>query len=154
CLDEPGTYTYRLEALNAAGDRVSQEQVGIVTEAAPENPLAGTRWQVASFFDAELGDTGLVLPGTTLTMAFDRNGRVNGSSGCNTYSASYVVTGSQLAITPPTGTNAMCGTPEGIMQQEAAFLELLPTVGGYAIEGDSLYLEDAAGQVVAELVAY
>jgi hypothetical protein len=59
CLDEPGTYTYRLEALNAAGDRVSQEQVGIVTEAAPENPLAGTRWQVASFFDAELGDTGL-----------------------------------------------------------------------------------------------
>jgi hypothetical protein len=25
CLDKPGTYTYRLEALNATGDRVSQE---------------------------------------------------------------------------------------------------------------------------------
>jgi hypothetical protein len=30
---------------------------------------------------------------------------------------------------------------EGIMEQEAAFLALLPTVGGYTIEGDSLYLD-------------
>jgi ABC-type amino acid transport substrate-binding protein len=154
CVDTAGSYTYVLEAQNAAGQKVTQQQPLNVTEAAPENPLAGTRWQVASFSDPEVGGIGLVLPGTTLTMAFSKNGKLNGSSGCNSYSASYVVTGSQLAITPPTGTNAMCGTPEGIMEQEAAFLELLPTVGGYSIEGDSLYLEDAAGQVVAELVAY
>jgi heat shock protein HslJ len=40
------------------------------------------------------------------------------------------------------------------MEQEAAFLALLPEVGGYTIEGDSLYLEDASATVVAELVAY
>jgi heat shock protein HslJ len=143
-----------LEAQNAAGARVTQQQAVNVTESAPENPLAGTRWQVGNFYDTELGDTGVVLPGTTLTMAFGADGKVNGSSGCNTYSASYLVSGSQLALTPPTGTNMLCNEPSGIMEQEAAFLALLPTVGGYSIEGDSLYLQDASGQVVAELVAY
>jgi heat shock protein HslJ len=40
------------------------------------------------------------------------------------------------------------------MEQEAAFLELLPEVGGYSIEDDLLYLEDDARQVIAELEAY
>jgi ABC-type amino acid transport substrate-binding protein len=154
CLDTAGSYTYVLEAQNVAGQRVTQQQAVSVTEAAPENPLTGTRWQVASFSDPEAGGVGLVLPGTTLTMAFDSAGKVNGSSGCNTYAASYLVEGSQLAITPPTGTNKLCSTPENIMEQEAAFLALLPEVGGYATEGDSLYLKNASGQVVGELTAY
>ena len=154
CLDTAGGYTYVLEARNAAGQRVTQQQAVSVTETAPENPLAGTRWEVASFLDPEVGGAGLVLPGTTLTMTFDKTGKLNGSSGCNTYSASYLVEGSQLAITPPTGTSIFCSTPDGIMEQEAAFLALLPEVGGYAIEGDSLYLKNASGQAVAELTAY
>ena len=154
CLDTAGSYTYVLEAHNATGQRVTQQQAVSVTETAPENPLAGTRWQVASLSDAEVGGVGLVLPGTTLTMAFDSTGKVNGSSGCNTYSASYLVEGSQLAFTPPTGTNILCSTPDGIMEQEAAFLELLPEIGGYSIEGNSLYLKNATGTVVAELVVY
>lgn len=59
-----------------------------------------------------------------------------------------------LAITPPALTNMLYGTPGGIMEQEATFLALLPPVAGYYIEGDSLYLEDASRQVMAELVAY
>jgi heat shock protein HslJ len=154
CLDDPGTYTYRLEALNAAGERVTQEQVGIVTETAPTNPLAGTRWQLTAILDAEVGGIGLVPPDMNQTMSFDKTGKVNGSSGCNTYSASYVVSGSQLTMTPPSGTNALCSTPDGIMDQEAAFLALLPTIGGYSIQGTKLTLKNASGQPVAELVAY
>ena len=78
----------------------------------------------------------------------------NGSLGCNSYSASYLVTGIQLVITSPSGTSRLCTTPEGIMEQEAAFLETLQEVGGYSINGDSLNLEDATRQVIAELVAY
>jgi polar amino acid transport system substrate-binding protein len=154
CLDQVGSYTYVLEAQNSAGQRVTQQQAVNVTEAAPENPLAGTRWQVTALSDPAVGEFDVVLPGTTLTIAFNRTGKVNGSSGCNSYSASYLVNGSQLTMTPPTGTNRICETPEGIMEQEAAFLALLPTVGGYTIEGDSLYLKDASGEVVVELVAY
>ncbi|MGD8474294.1 MAG: META domain-containing protein, partial [Anaerolineae bacterium] len=154
CLDEAGSYTYILEAQNSAGQRVTQQQAVSVTEAAPENPLAGTRWQVTLLWDSEEEDVEPVLPDSTLTAAFDRTGKVNGSSGCNSYSASYLVSGSQLTMTPPTGTSMICNTPAGIMEQEAAFLALLPTVGGYTIEGESLYLKDASGEVVMELVAY
>jgi polar amino acid transport system substrate-binding protein len=154
CLDEAGSYTYILEAKNSAGQRVTQQQAVNVTEVAPENPLAGTRWQVTSLWDSEEEDVEPVLPDTTLTTAFDRTGKVNGSSGCNSYSASYLVSGSQLTMTPPTGTSMICNTPAGIMEQESAFLALLPTVGGYTIEGESLYLEDASGAVVIELIVY
>jgi polar amino acid transport system substrate-binding protein len=154
CLDTAGSYTYVLEAQNAAGQRVTQQQSVNVTEAAPQNPLAGTRWQVTSLSDPEVGGIGLVLPGSNLTMAFSSDGKVNGSSGCNSYSASYLVSGSQLTITPPTGTGMACNTPEGVMGQEAAFLALLPSIGGFSMEGNQLTLQNASGKAVAELVAY
>jgi heat shock protein HslJ len=154
CVDTAGTYTYRLQAFNAAGESVAQEQVGIVTEAPPQNPLAGTRWQVTSLRDPEVGGIAVVLPGTKLTMAFGYYGKLNGSSGCNSYSASYLVDGSQLTIKPPMGTNKMCSTPVGVMEQEAAFLELLPTVESYSIQNTKLTLKNASGKVVVELVAY
>ena len=88
-------------------------------------------------------------------MDFSPDGSLNGSSGCNTYSATYLVNGSQLSITPPLGPGMMCAEPAGIMEQEAAFLGLLPAVGGYTIEGSSnLRLLDSSGVVVAELFAY
>ena len=162
CPDRTGPVTYNLEAVGPGGTSRQSQTVSVVDAAtatpvptpAPDNPLAGTRWQVSSFSDPDVGGLELVLPGTTLTMAFDKTGKVNGSSGCNTYSASYLVEGSQLAITPPSSTNILCSTPEGIMEQEAAFLAFLPEVGGFAIEGDSLYLKNPTGQVVAELIAY
>jgi polar amino acid transport system substrate-binding protein len=148
CLDTAGSYTYQIEAQNPTGQVVTQQQPVNVTEAAPVNPLANTRWQVTAF------GFGPVIPGTTLTMAFSPDGSVNGSSGCNTYSATYLVNGSQLSMTRPIGTGMMCGEPAGIMEQEAAFLALLPTVGGFTVEGTSLRLLDGSGQVVAELIAY
>jgi heat shock protein HslJ len=122
-----------------------REQVGIVTEGAPQNPLAETRWLVTSLRDPQVGGIGVVLPGSTVTMAFDRTGKVNGSSGCNSYSASYLVSGSQLTITLPSGTGMLCSTPVGIMEQEAVFLALLPSVGSYSIEGTKLTLKNATG---------
>jgi heat shock protein HslJ len=135
-------------AQNPAGQVVSQQQPVIVTEAEAQNPLAGTRWQVTAF------GFGPVIPGTTLTMAFSADGAANGSSGCNTYSATYLVNGNQLSITPPIGTGMMCAEPAGIMEQEQAFLALLPAVGGFTVEGSTLRLLDGSGQAVAELVAY
>jgi len=154
CLDVAGTYTYRLQAFNAAGESVAQEQVGVVTEAEPQNPLAGTRWQVTGLADTRAGTINPVLPDSTLTMSFSRDGRLNGSSGCNSYSTTYLLNGSQLIVTRPTGTNMLCSTPEGVMEQEAVFLALLPSVGSHSIEGTKLTLKNATGQVVMELVAY
>ena len=154
CLDQAGSYTYRLEVFNSVGDSVSDDQTASVTEAPVDNPLAGTRWRVTQLYDADQGEMVTVVQGSDVTMAFGANGKVNGSAGCNTYSASYTVSGSQLAITPPAGTGMVCDSPEGVMQQETVFKTLLTTVGGYAIEGNSLYLQAPDNTVIMELIAY
>jgi polar amino acid transport system substrate-binding protein len=148
CLDQAGSYTYLLEAQNPAGQRVTQQQSVLVSEAVPENPLAGTRWRATAL------NGNPVLTGTTLTAAFGADGRVNGSSGCNTYSATYTVNGAQLAITPPTGTSALCAEPQGIMEQEAAFLTALQSASSFSLEGGQLYVLSASGQALIEFVSY
>ena len=148
CLDQAGSYTYLLEARNSAGAQVTQQQSVLVSEAVPDNPLAGTRWRATVLN----GDT--VLAGTTLTAAFDAKGRVNGSSGCNTYSATYTLNGAQLAITPPTGTSALCADPQGIMEQESAFLTALQSASSFNLEGGQLYLLSASNQALIEFVSY
>jgi len=40
------------------------------------------------------------------------------------------------------------------MEQEAAFLGLIPVVDGFSIEGTKLLLQSSSGQVLVELVAY
>lgn len=148
CPDEPATYTYRLEAYNAAGESIFQEQVAVVTEAAPDNPLAGTRWQATVLN----GDT--VLEGTTLTAAFGADGSLNGSAGCNSYSTRYLTDGTLLTIYPPGSTGALCGQPEGIMEQESAFLAALQAASSFSLEGGELYIKDSTGQAVIEFVSY
>ena len=152
CLDQSGTYTYRLEAVNAAGDRVSQEQVGVVTEGEPQNPLAGTRWLVTAIYDPEVGGVGVVLPGTNLTMVFGANGTVNGSAGCNSYSSTYLVNGNKLTINPPTATSMMCAEPVGIMEQEAIFLTTLPAADSFAIKGTQLQILNASDKPLLDLL--
>jgi len=150
CLDQPGGYTYRLEAFNPVNQSVAQEQAASVTEAAPDNPLAGTSWFATAYFDGTQMSS--VLEGTALTALFGADGKLNGSAGCNTYSASYLVEGASLAITPPSATSTICGEPAGVMEQEAAFLNALTSVGGYNLEGGQLYILNASGQAVLEFV--
>ncbi len=133
---------------------ITVELVPTATSPAPSDPLAGTRWQVRSYQDLASSSLVNVLAGTTLTVDFGRDGRVTGSSGCNTYSARYLVSGSQLAITSLTATGKLCSTPPGIMEQEAAFQALLPLIAGFSLEGSSLYLKSSSGQIVADTGAY
>jgi len=151
CLDDPGGYTYRLEAFNPANQSVAEERAVSVLAAEPDNPLAGTGWFATAYWDGAQMAT--VLEGTTLTVQFGTGSDLNGSAGCNTYSASYLVEGRSLAITPPAGSSKLCGDPEGIMEQEQAFLNALTSAGSYNLEGGELYISDASGTVVLELVA-
>jgi heat shock protein HslJ len=150
CLQEPGGYTYRLEAYNPANESVAEERAVSVLEAAPVNPLAGTSWLATAYWDG--GQMSTVLDGTGLTAAFGAGGGLNGSAGCNTYSASYLVQGASLAITPPTATSMICEEPEGIVEQETAFLNALASAGGYNLEGSELFILNASGQAVLEFV--
>ncbi len=141
CPAPAGTYTYRLEAYNAAGQSVSQQQTVNVSAGTPQNPLANTFWRATQV------DGQTVLAGTNLTANFGAGGGLQGSSGCNTYSASYSVNGENLSISPPSGTSRLCADPPGIMEQETAFLNALVSASSFSLEGQQLYLAHAGGLI-------
>jgi heat shock protein HslJ len=89
-----------------------------------------------------------VLDGTTITANFNVNGTLNGTAGCNTYTASYAVSGTQLEVGAPVAGRQICETPDGIMQQETTYLSLLDTAASYQINASQLVVSNSSGQTV------
>jgi heat shock protein HslJ len=116
-------------------------------------PLIGTYWRLTSFYDGQ-GGVRSVLAGTEITATLSEDGQLSGSAGCNSYFAAVEVSGSTITLSGPVGSTRMaCGEPEGIMDQEGAFLTALEKIATYEIEADSLTLFDAGGEPVLSLTA-
>lgn len=84
-----------------------------------------------------------VIPGTTLTAAFQLEGQlVLGSGGCNTYVARWVyrpgIGGPSLRIYDLRATKKLCGQPEGIMEQEERYFRELQLVETYEFTQDGM----------------
>ncbi len=79
------------------------------------------------------------IPGTILTAVFE-DGVISGVAGCNNYFGGYEVDGGAIAVTETGSTQAFCGEPEGTMDQEIAFLGLLPTADRFERDGEALTL--------------
>jgi len=140
------TTTYEMRVLQRDGTVIFRQVTVNVSGAAPD-PLVGTRWEVVNFNN---GRGGLVTPllGTSLTMEFGANGSLIGSSGCNTYSTSYQVNGSNITIGLPAGTQILCSEPAGIMEQEFDFLNsALPSAATFRIDGNTLEIRTAGNQI-------
>jgi len=74
--------------------------------------------------------------GTTVTVQFDNQGKVNGSDGCNTFSTGYTADGANLTIDQAmASTNKACD--EIIMQQADSFTKALLTTTKYNL-GDGM----------------
>jgi len=89
------------------------------------------------------------LPGTRITATFAEDGTLVGSAGCNTYRTTYRTERGGIEIGPPAATKKACAAPDGVMEQESAFLAALPTAVHYRVDGDSLALTSADGTYVA-----
>ena len=111
--------------------------------------LEGVDWAVVAVNNGRQAVTSVVA-GSTLTARFEAD-RVQGSGGCNTYQASYVIDGDELQIGPAAATRRACPAPEGVMTQEAAFLIALTTAARYRIERDTLELRTAEGALAVRL---
>ncbi|HEY6133028.1 MAG TPA: META domain-containing protein [Rubrivivax sp.] len=132
-----------LTLLDAAGS-------SLASLAAQANGLAGTAWQVGAYNNGKQAVVSL-LPGTTMTLAFLPEGRVGGSAGCNSFSGSYTVAGDLLSLSRVATTRRLCGQPDGLMAQEAAFLSALETAATARRERDRLELRSATGALAATL---
>ena len=151
CLGDVGQYVYRLEAYNAIGQMVTQEQTVVVSEGKPQNPLVGTSWRATAYWN------GLAmvptLAGTAVTLSFGADGSVNGLAGCNSYSSRYLADGNLLTIYPPQLTSKLCPQPEGVMEQERDLLAALASAASHSRKGGRLYIRGRAGQVAVEAIA-
>ena len=61
----------------------------------------------------------------------------------------YKLDGNKISIGPAASTMMLCGEPEGVMEQEAAYLKALESAATFAIEGQSLTLLAADGALEA-----
>ncbi|MBK8048220.1 MAG: META domain-containing protein [Anaerolineales bacterium] len=142
------TTTYEMRVQMRDGS-VQFRQVTInVTPAAPQNPLNGTAWQVTGYNN---GRDAIVSPigGTNLTARFTSN-QISGQGGCNDFNGGYSVSGSNISIGALGAGMRLCSEPEGVMEQEAAYLAALQSAGTFQFDGNRLTLRrwDGATAVV------
>jgi len=100
--------------------------------------LENVDWLLRQYLDAA-GEMLAVLPGTTVDARFS-NGRIDGSTGCNRFFGSYAATeDNRLTPGPVIGATRMA-CPPAIAAQEQRYLDLLPQVGAWQREADTLRL--------------
>jgi heat shock protein HslJ len=108
----------------------------------PQAPLTGAEWTLSEINGRK------VLGCTRVTLAFDAvAGRVGGMGGCNSYGASYTLTGE--GVTVGQGISTMMACAPAIMGQEQAFLKALDAVTTFGIdESGALVLSGPDGAAI------
>ncbi|GAB7016954.1 META domain-containing protein [Methanogenium cariaci] len=106
----------------------------------------GETWELTGYYNGK----GVVSPlaNTTITAKFGADGQVTGSVGCNNYFASYAVSETEMTIGPAGSTKMYCASPEGVMEQELRYLNLLGDVATFERAPKTLTLRDAGGSIL------
>jgi heat shock protein HslJ len=104
-------------------------------------------WEVTAFLQGDAVSSPVL--DTEITASFGSDGTLAGSAGCNTYTATYTTDRGEIEISQPASTRMFCPEPEGVMEQEAAYLAALPTAVQFRLDGGSLALLSADGTYVA-----
>lgn len=113
--------------------------------ASPPPALENTRWDLLGYGQAEALTPTVALG--TLDFGTDRLG---GTTGCNSYGSDFTQDGYNLSLPEggPVSTMMFCFEPEGLPNQELAFLSLLREVTGFALADDRLTLTGPNGVLV------
>lgn len=109
-----------------------------------EPSLTSTVWKAIGVNNGKGGVSSL-RKDTEINAEFTAEGRVSGTSGCNSYSGGYKLEGTSIVFSSMAGTRKMCAEPEGVMEQEMKFLQALEKSAVYSIHEDRLELRDASG---------
>lgn len=114
--------------------------------------LVGTDWTASMVNNGREAVTN-VMSDAAITASFTEDGKLAGSAGCNNYTTTYTVDGQNITIQPPATTRKLCPEPEGVMEQEAAFVAMLPQAATYSISGNNLELRTAEGALIVSFAA-
>ena len=109
--------------------------------------LAGTSWTLVS-----LGPEGFPEPaifGSKVTVEFSGSGdAIDGSGGCNSYSGEYATAGDVFKIRELMFTERACLEPEGVLEQEARYFEILASSRSHSVDGPRLTLRAPEDRVL------
>jgi len=106
--------------------------------------LEDTKWFLSSY--GEQGNLISIIDGTEITATFDSaEGRVSGSSGCNTYFGEYEVEDDKLSISEMAHTEMACLSPEGVMEQEQEYLFILSNALSFQADDTTLTIFCSSG---------
>ena len=150
-MEQASAYTAALAATTNFSANQSQlallagSQI-VATFAADVQDLTGTEWDVTMYNNGREAVVG-VIEGTEITALFGDNGEMSGSAGCNQYIGSYTVSGNTIQIGQLGTTFRLCAEPEGVMEQEQAFLAALQSAAAFRIEGDQMEMRTAADAI-------
>ena len=114
--------------------------------AVQSSDLAGTSWVTIFYNNGKQAVVSVAL-GTEITANFGADGKLSGSSGCNTYAAAYETSGPTIKIGPAASTMMAC--EQAVMDQETQYLAALSTAATYRIDGTKLELRTADGALAA-----
>lgn len=117
-------------------------------EAGLGQALIGSRWRATGYNNGR-GALVSLVEGTEISLHFGAEGQLEGSAGCNHYSAPFAFQGERVSIGPARSTRKFCAEPDGLMAQEAAFLEALPRAVTLERSGERLEMRMADGAMVA-----
>ena len=120
------------------------------SDAATPATLAGHSWTLTRLVVD--GDEKILSSANPITLNFQaQDHSLSGSSGCNTYGASYTLTGNQIHISEMRSTLVFC-EDAGVMDLEFTYTQALQRVESIRIDGDTLTLEGANGQIFMTFV--
>jgi len=108
----------------------------------PASPIVGS-WVLESMVSA--GNPVVLVPGTTISAIFGPEGRISGSDGCNQYSGTYMVSGSQLQVSPNLASTLMA-CEQQVMDQATTYTRILLAPASWQVSGDRLTVQ--AGQSI------
>jgi putative lipoprotein len=105
--------------------------VALVACSGSPEQLVGVRWVLDPWSVARLGVE--VPAGTIVDLRFDGDGRLGGTSGCNTYGGPYEAGSGSLSL-GDIAVSAMACEEGSIMTLESAYLEAFASVSGWRVE--------------------
>ena len=147
-MDQEQLFLYALDSVDSysiAGTVLEMRSSGEVValfEAIPTS-LANTEWRLVGLNNGKQGVVS-VLADSEISATFTEDGTLAGSSGCNTYRATWEAERESIHIGPAMGTKKMCAG-EGVMDQEARYLEVLALVRSFRMDATSLEMLDDEG---------
>jgi heat shock protein HslJ len=119
----------------------------LLVAACSSGAASGQAGIVGPIWVAETSAGAPVVAGGDVTLTFEADGRSGGKAGCNSYGAGYQRDGSKLAFEQAFSTKMFC-SPDMLMAQEQAYLDLLSHVNGYQTQGDKLILNATDGKTI------